>query len=272
MSDRYGQSNTKKSKPNFIYSIISVALVLFLVGCFVIIAYNANKLVRHLKEQLPILVELNQQVSPEQVKQLQDSLQKLDFVLENSVVFISKETAMKEMQSELGEDFLKFDFQNPLHDMIRFNTKAAFLNNQLLNGIKKNLEDRIFVREVYYQESLVEKVEGNVDRLSWVVMIIGLLLLIVALTLIHNTVKLALYANRFIIKNMELVGATWGFITWPFVRKSIKNGLWSAIIAIFMLIVMFLLLQSEIPGIIEVNDIDSNWCTNHQHKYLFYRQ
>ena len=160
-------------------------------------------------------------------------------------------------QSTYSRDEVTFDFQNPLYDMICFNTKAEFLENSSLTHIKDNLITHNSVKDVYYQEGLVDNIANNLKKIGWLALFSGVLLLFIAIALIHNTIKLALYANRFIIKNMELVGASWSFISGPYIKKSILNGLWSAIIAIFMLLVLLLLVHKDLPGFSDLNDYTS---------------
>ena len=254
MSAQLGKSINKKSRPNYFYSIISVALVLFLLGFFGMIALQAHNLIRFLKEQVNILVEIKPESSKEDIAVIRDLIVKSKYAKEGSIKVISKEAAMKELQEDLGEDFLTFDFQNPLYDMICFNTKAEFLENSSLTHIKDNLITHNSVKDVYYQEGLVDNIANNLKKIGWLALFSGVLLLFIAIALIHNTIKLALYANRFIIKNMELVGASWSFISGPYIKKSILNGLWSAIIAIFMLLVLLLLAHKDLPGFSDLND------------------
>jgi len=257
MSVKLGKSITKKSKPNYFYSIISVALVLFLLGFFGVVALQAHHLIRFLKEQVNILVEIKPDAPKEDIAVIRDLIVKSNYAKGGSIKVISKEAAMKELQEDLGEDFLTFDFQNPLYDMIRFNTKAEFLESSSLGQIKDNLISHTSVKDVYYQEGLVDSIANNLKKIAWLALISGILLLFIAIALIHNTIKLALYANRFIIKNMELVGASWGFISGPYIKKSFFNGLWSAIIAIFMLIILLWVAQYDLPGFNDLNDYSS---------------
>lgn len=254
MSEPIGKIKTQKSSPNYTYSILSVALVLFLLGFFGLVALHANKLVHLMKEQVNILVELKPSAKPEEIRAVKTAIENIEFTKAGSVVLISKETAMKELKSELGEDFLAFDLQNPLYDMIRFNAKGDHLSSDLLQNVKKQLQLNESVNEVYFQEGLVDKISQNIEKIGWFAIASGFLLLFVALMLIHNTIKLALYANRLIIKNMELVGASWGFISRPYLKKGLINGFWSATIAIILLLGLLFLVQRELPELSQLSD------------------
>ena len=254
MSEKIGKIKTKKSSPNYTYSILSVALVLFLLGFFGLIVLQTNNLVKLMKEQVNILVEIKPETAYAEIEALQSSIESSGFTKSGSVHYISKTAALEELKTDLGEDFLEFDFQNPLYDMIRFNTKADYVSSAQLENVKKELEVNEIVNAVYYQEGLIDRISQNMEKLALFSIIIGLLLLFVALTLIHNTIRLALYANRMIIKNMELVGASWRFISWPYLKKGLANGLWSALIAILLLSGLVYLIQLEFPEVQQLND------------------
>ena len=121
------------------------------------------------------------------------------------------------------------------------------MSSEQLATIRQELKRNPIVKDVYYQEGLVHQIVNNIKKFSWLFLVLSLIFLIIAITLIHSTIRLALYANRFLIKNMELVGATWGFISKPYIQKSIYHGLISAIIAILFLICLLLLTQNYIP-------------------------
>ena len=249
MSKKNTNKRIRRSKPNYIYAIISVALVLFLLGFFGLLVFQTQTLITSLKEQVNVLVEFKPETERSAINVIKNKLMEHPQVKPSSVSFISKETALQNLKEELGSDFVDFDFQNPLYDMVQFNVKSAFMTNSTLHKFKANLIQENIVNDVYYQEGLVSKIADNLGRVSLIALISGLLLLLVAITLIHNTIKLALYANRFIIKNMELVGATWQFISWPYILKSLKNGLLSGILAIIMLVALLYLIQQNLPGI-----------------------
>ena len=129
------------------------------------------------------------------------------------------------------------------------------MNPVLLSQIKKNFKARDYVNDIYYQEGLVEIIVNNIKKIGWFALGFSLLFLIVAITLIHNTIRLALYSNRFLIKNMELVGASWGFISRPYITRSVIHGIISALLAIIGLILLLLLLQKEFVDLKTIQNI-----------------
>jgi cell division transport system permease protein len=159
-------------------------------------------------------------------------LQNSYYAKPGTVKFIGKEEGAKLLAEELGDEFMKLDLANPLYDVITFNVKSNFMTPFELNKIRESLKVYEYISDVFYQESLVESIAKNIRKISWLTLGIGIFFIFVAITLIHNTIRLALYSNRFLIKNMELVGASWEFISYPYIGRSIKLGLVSALVAI----------------------------------------
>lgn len=241
-----------KTKPNYLYSILSVSLVLFLLGFFGLLIINGQSLVTSFKEKVVVVVELKDEASSAQIESLKQNLEAMPYTKPGSLSFVDKEAAAIEMQEEFGDDFLKLDMPNPFYDVITFNVNAAYANQDSLRDAKGALKDERIVNDVFYQENLVDEISENIKKLSWITLGIGIFFIFVAITLIHNTVRLALYANRFIIKNMQLVGATWGFISRPYVIKAFKHGFLSAIIAIAVLLLMVYWAQTSLPAVAEL--------------------
>ena len=245
-----------QSRPNYAYAIISVALVLFLLGFFGFIVLQGQQVIKYAKEQVEIIVEVKSNTTQLEIDKFRRQLSSEDFAKPGSVRFISKEEGAKMMQKEFGEEFMKLDLPNPLYDILTFNVKAAFLEADQLAAIRQRIKEYDFVNDVFYQENLVNAIAQNIEKLSYYGLGIAFFFILVALTLIHNTVRLSLFANRFIIKNMELVGASWEFISRPYLRRSIRHGFLSALIAIGLLIVILMVAYSEIP---ELNEMNPTW-------------
>jgi len=247
MSDILGKSPAQRAKPKYTYTILSIAMVLFLFGFFGLLFIQAQQLSTALKERVNILVEIKPETSMLLIDSLATTIQNQAYSKVSSVKVISKEEALSELQQDFGADFLNLDLPNPLYDVISFNVKAAFVEEAQLHTIRQQLKLKPSVKDVYYQESLVQQIVSNIKKMSWLLLVLGILFLLIAITLIHNTVRLAMYANRFVLKNMELVGATWAFIRKPYVQRSIFHGIISAIIAIILLVFVLLLTQNYIP-------------------------
>lgn len=246
MSD-YIDKDQSRTKPNYLYSIVSVALVLFLLGFFGLIMISAQNLITSFKEKVNIMVELTESASTEDIQALQTEINQAAFSKKGSINYTNKEEAAKIMREDFGEDFLKLDLPNPLYDVITFNVRANYLEKDSLEQIKVQLKAYPSVGDVYYQESLVNQIAHNIRRIGLITLGVGLFFILVAITLIHNTIRLALYSNRLLIKNMQLVGASWEFISRPYIKKSIFYGLLSSLISIGALVLLFGWIKQSIP-------------------------
>jgi cell division transport system permease protein len=238
-----------KQTPNYFYTIISVAAVLFLLGFFGLLLLQSQRLTKVLKEQVDIIIELTSTPADSARLELENRLSKSSFVVPQSVEFTSREEALELMSDDLGEDLLSLDLPNPLYDVYTFNVGALYLTPDSLQRIREVLMKNPIINDVYYQESLIDQLTRNIKKISWILLSIATLFILLALTVIHNTIRLALYANRFLIKTQELVGARWEFISRPYLRKSLWHGLLSALLAIGLLLLLQFWFQQQIPEI-----------------------
>lgn len=247
MAEKNVNIPVSQTKPNYLYSIVSVAMVLLLLGMFGLILIHAQILVRYFKEKINVLVELEDGRTEDDTKRLEKALVQSQYVKDGTVEYISKADAAEMMRKEFGDDFLKLDLPNPLYDVLSFNVKSEYMRPDSLDRIRRGLLRQSYVTDVFYQETLVDQIGKNIQRLGYVALLIGIFFIFVAITLIHNTIRLALYSNRFIIKNMELVGASWNFISRPYLMRSVKHGLFSGLIAIVLLYLIVYWSRLEIP-------------------------
>ncbi len=239
----------KRSRPNYTYATIGVALVLFLIGVFGLILLNGQSLINSYKEKMNVMVELKSDLPNHEYLRIRQTIEHAKYTKKGSVVFVSKDEAAKQLAKDLGEEFSSLGFSNPLYDVINFSTIAEYAHPDSLSALSGALKQSPIVVDVYYQAVLADNIEKNVRSIGWIALIIGALFILIAITLIHNTIKLALYSNRFLIKNMELAGASWGFISRPYLWKSLKNGLLSALIAISLLILVIVFIRNNMVEI-----------------------
>lgn len=229
-----GKSSSKKSKPSYISSIIGVALVLFLLGTLGLIVIHANKLSVYFKESVEIQVILRDNIKDAQAQALRDSLAAKPFV--RSIEYVSKDEAAQRFKKDFGEDFTSLLGYNPLYASINVKAKSDYVNADSLKVIENMLTQSSSVREVSYQRALVDKLNENVRKIGLVILGLCVLLALVVIVLIDNTIRLAMFSNRFLIKTMQMVGATRWFIAKPFDLRSIINGAISALLAIVGLV------------------------------------
>lgn len=254
----YSKTNRRlRPKPNYISAIISVSLVLFLLGLFSILSTHSGELADYFKEHINIIVELKENVDSKRVEEVRKALLERTEVKEGSIQFISKDSAIVLLKEDFGEDFLLLDMPNPLFDVLLFNVKGEYLNKESLLVLKNDLKSKHFsISEIYYQESLVDSILENVERASYFILILGILFALITIVLIHNSIKLALYSNRMLIKNMELVGASWSFIQRPFLLRAMLHGFISGLIAAALLATLLLLALRKYEAISSIANIE----------------
>ncbi len=230
------------SDQNYSYAIISITMVLLLFGFFGLVLIYTKSITTSFQENIDIIIELKNEIGKES-QSIIKNLQKSSFIKPNSVKFIDKDIAFKQLKEQLGDDLVQYDINNPLYDIIKFNVLADYMTPEKIKSIKQNLLKNANIRDVYYQETFLDTLMKNIQKIAWVSLFIGFIGLIVAIALIHNTFKLAFFEKRFLIKNMQLVGADDQFISRPFVMQSLYNGLISSIISIFLLAVLVVYIQ-----------------------------
>ncbi len=246
-----------RTKPTYFYAIISVALVLFIVGFFMLTTLHARKLVTLFKEKIDIWLELKPNIPEEEVTRIVGNIRQKPFVKAETITFITREQATATMREDLGDESMLEDAPDLLRDVIRFNVRSEYLDDETLVNWREELRQDSLVSELYFEASNIGNVSKNIQNMGLLALGLVFLLIFAAVTLIHNTIRLALYSNRFIIKNQELVGASWSFISQPYIRKGIQNGFWSALLAIAGLIGVFAWIQNQIPDMAQLRDLDS---------------
>ena len=235
-------------------SLMSIALVLFLLGVFALLMMHAQKLSNHLKENIGFEVVMNSNVKEAKILQLQRELDSLPAV--KSTEYITKEEAIRRLSEDLGEDFLQWlgNEENPLLPSIDVRFNANYANNDSISAIQAQLLKNPDVKDVYYQKSLVGLINQNVNRIGIALMVASLVLLIIAITLIRNTIRLSIYSKRFLVRSMQLVGATPAYIRRPFIRNGILQGFFGGLLADALLALLLYGLTTRIPELTFVQD------------------
>ena len=246
-----------RKKPHYLSAIGSVALVLFMLGFFALLALHARQLTSLFKERVDLWLELRQDLPEEDVERLMDYVRSQSFVLPETVAFVSREEAAAIMQKDLGEESLLEQLPDMMRDVVRFNVQAAYFQEDSLRAWRETIRQDSLVEDLFVEVANVGNVGQNIEKLGWIALGLGLLLIFAAVALIHNTIRLDLYTNRFLIKNQELVGASWRYISWPYLQRGIFNGLWSALLAIAALAGLLGLAQQNIPELKSLEDQSS---------------
>lgn len=239
---------SRKTKPVYISTVISIALVLLMAGLLGLILVHAKNLSNYIKENIVLNIMLNENTEEADALVLQKELNNNAYVLNTE--YVSKELAARNLQQDLGEDFLEFLGYNPLSPSIDVHVKAEYANRDSIRLFIKEITANKMVSEIVYQESLLDMVNKNIRIIGLVILAFTAILLIIAVALINNTIRLSIYSQRFLIKSMQMVGATKGFIRRPFLGYGILHGLLGSIIAIILLIAVLYLGQQQIPELI----------------------
>lgn len=215
--------------------VFSISLALFVIGLFGMLLIHAESLSEKVKESIEMQVYLDRNLTEAQLTQLQKTFTAKNYVAVKNdtaqVRFISKEEGAKAFLDETGEDFMEFLGDNPLRDAYVMKIDADHSSSPELKSIKLDLEEVEGVHEVQYVESLIESINSNIQKISMILLAFAAILILVVIILINNTVKLALYSQRFLIRSMQLVGATSFFIQRPFLNRAAWQGMMSGIIA-----------------------------------------
>ena len=235
-------------------SMMSIALVLFLLGVFALLMMHAQKLSNHLKENIGFEVVMNSKVKEDNILKLQQQLEAMPAV--KSTEYITKEGAIRRLSEDLGEDFLQWlgNEENPLLPSIDVRFNADYANNDSIAALQTQLLKNTDVKEIYYQKSLVNVIDQNVRRIGLALMIASLVLLIIAIILIRNTIRLSIYSKRFLVRSMQLVGATPAYIRRPFIRSGILQGFFGGLLADAFLALLLYGLNQRLPELTLVQD------------------
>lgn len=245
-----------RTKPTYIYAIASVAMVLFMVGFFALTALHGRKLVTLFKEKVDIWLEVRTNTPQEEIARVIQDLRQQPFVKAESITYITREQAAAIMREDLGDESLMEDIPNLMRDVVRFNVQADFFQEDSLRLWREALRQDTVISELYVEAANTNNIGRNIENIGYLTLGLGFLLIFAAVTLIHNTIRLALYTNRFLIKNQELVGASWSFISRPYIQRGLLNGLWSALLAIVLLIGILNWAQHQIPELEALEDLN----------------
>ena len=250
-----GRASIKRGKPSYFMSILGVTLVLFLMGIIGLITINGRKIITSLKESLEVQVFLKQNIKDTARERLQNYIASQPYVKE--IKYTDKETAKKEWIKTGGEDFTEFIDNSLLPPSIDFKLKADFLDSARLVDIKADISQFPIVDEVKYPTAVVQKMTSNLRMVSIYLLIAAILISAVVIILIDNTIRLAMFSNRFLIKTMQMVGATRWYIAKPLNIRAVINGAISGIIATAIVYLLVIGLESFFDGFKTLRDTQS---------------
>ena len=245
----------RRLRSSYFVSIISIALLLFIVGLMGLLILNARSLSEYVKENIGFTIILDEDTREVDIISIQKNLDASHYV--KSARYITRERAASELEEMLGEDFISFLGYNPLLPSIEVNLFAAYANPDSILFIEQEMGGFPNVQEVYYQQSLVHLVNENIRKISIILVGFSLLFFFICVSVINNTIRLSVYSKRFLINTMQLVGATNTFIRKPFLFRSAFHGLYAAIFANLLMLGIIYLAQKEFAEFFGFQDMQS---------------
>ncbi len=242
----------RKARRSSVTAVISITMVLFLLGLFSVLVMNAKLLSDYVKENLQVQIFINEEAEPKQINDIAKQLRANPYV--KKLDYVSKDDAVQILTADLGEDFVDFLGYNPLLASFNLTVAANYANSDSLERVKQQLLVNPIVKEVYYQAGVLDLLNKNINTIATIVAGFSLLLLLITVTLINNSIRLSLYSQRFIIKSMQLVGATSWFIKRPYLLKSLLQGTISVVLAVGLLYTVIYFGDRQIPDLAGLRD------------------
>lgn len=241
------KSTKRRFAGSYFVSMISISLVLFVLGMYAFLMAYTDRLLDHVKENIGFEVVIKSNAKEASIQSLKDEISKKKYV--KSVEYISKEEATNRLKEDLGEDFLQWlgEVENPLLPSIDIRFVSDYANNDSMAMVEKWLGDKTIVKEVIYQKGLTNTINTNIKRVKFALFTVSLVLLFIAIVLISHTIRLSVYSKRFIVRSMQLVGATEGFIMKPFLKTFMKQGLIAAFIALICMTFTLVGIKQYLP-------------------------
>lgn len=252
MASSFEKYQKRRLITSYFSVVISIALVLFLVGLLALLVLNTKKVADHFKEQIALSIYLKDTAKEVEIDQLQKSLALAEYT--KSIEFVSKEEAAKAYSKEIGEDFMEFLGYNPLQNSIDVYFNADYVSETKVAEISRDLGEKEFVDEIIYDKPLIALLNDNIKRLSFWILLVSGLLTFIAVLLINSSIRLSVYAKRFTIKTMQMVGATKHFIRRPFILKSVKLGIIGSSISLIGMAVVLYYLDKSFPELNLISD------------------
>jgi len=249
---QFGKGYAKRSTPSYFMAIVGVSLVLFLLGLLGWIVINANRLGENFRENVEVQVYVRENISPKDSATLVNYIAAQPYT--KSWKYLTKELARQQFLSDGNSDFSTVLDRNPLPASVNFRIRSEYANPDSLNKIKADLTQNIAVSEVQYNQKLVSNLNDMIRKISFILLGVAVVISILVIILIDNTIRLAMFSNRFLIKTMQMVGATRWFIAKPMDVRALINGAISGLLAIGGIIGVIFVSERYLPEIRALRD------------------
>jgi cell division transport system permease protein len=252
MSKSFESYQKRRLFTSYFSVVLSISLVLFLLGLLGLLVLNSKKVGDYFKEQIPIVVFLKDNAKEVEVTQLKQSLALAEYT--KDATYVTKEEAAEEHSDVIGEDFMEYLGDNPLQNSIDVRVIADYVTPEKIEEIVSEIKNKSFVDDVVYDKPLIEKLDSNVRKISFWMLVIAGIFLVIAILLINSSIRLSVYAKRFTIKTMQMVGATKRFIRKPFVWRSVRLGFVGALVAMAGLAAVIYYADKSFPELQIIQD------------------
>lgn len=252
MAQSFDKFQKRRLLSSYFSVVLSISLVLFLLGLLGLLVLNGKKVGDYFKEQIPVVVFLKDTAKEIEINQLKQSLAMADYIKDAD--YVTKEEAAEEHSATIGEDFMEYLGDNPLQNSIDVRMIADYVTPEKVEEIVAELKSKEFVDDVVYDQPLIKKLTSNVTKISFWVLVIAGIFLLIAVLLINSSIRLSVYAKRFTIKTMQMVGATKRFIRRPFIWKSVRLGVFGAMVAMIGMAVVLYYIDKSFPDLELLSD------------------
>jgi len=252
MANSFEKYQKRRLISSYFSVVLSISVVLFLLGLLGLLVLNSKRVADHFKEQVPIVIFLKDTAKQVEVDQLKQSLELADYT--KYAHYVSKEEAAETHMAEIGEDYVDYLGDNPLQDNIDVRLRADFVTPDKVEEIIAEIKSKSFVDDVGYDKPLIEQLTENIKKISFWVLVVAGIFLFIAILLINSSIRLSVYAKRFTIKTMQMVGATKKFIRRPFIWKSVRLGMLGSLLAMGGMAFILYYLNKSFPELALLED------------------
>ncbi|WP_396154819.1 cell division protein FtsX [Flavobacterium macrobrachii] len=245
MSSSFEKFQKRRVITSYFSVVLSVFLVLFLLGTLGLFVINSKRISDNFKEDIVMTIFMKSEANDSIIKAFEEELRLASFA--KDYVYVSKEKAAAQHKKVIGEDFMQFLGVNPLQNSFDVHVKADYVTNDSFKKIETRLRKNEMIADVIYDQQLVTLVNDNVKQISMWILIVSCVFAVISVLLINSSMRLSIFSNRFIIKTMQLVGATKSFIRKPFIKRSIMLGMIGAVLAVIALIGVLIYIDINFP-------------------------
>ena len=255
MASSFERYQKRRLISSYFSVILSIFLVLFLLGSLGLFLINSEKISNNFRENIPMSIYFNDKASPNDLKEFEDSLKIAPFIKDYK--FVHKDSAAVEQQEIIGEDFVHFLGFNPLQNSYDVHFKGEYVVKDSIKSIELAFKENDLIEDIVYDQQLVELVNENISKITFWVLVISAVFAVMSFLLINSSLRLSVYSKRFIIKTMQMVGATKSFIRKPFIWTSVKLGMIGSALAIVGILIIAFYVDSKFPTLLILEDTQS---------------